>query len=305
VGTAAEAPAVFHTAGGAVPLASRLPVVATLLDLAPWELPQTYAASPAARFGHRLRRRVLHDAARVIVCSRATADSARRHLHLPADQLAVVPLAVSEGFRGAGMDEARRADVRARLALPERYLVFAGRYDARKDLRSLFAALREGPADASRPLVVLAGLYDEGSGEGDLRRAAERSGAAERLLVAPALAEPERAALIAVAAGFLYPALSEATGQRVLEALALGVPVICSRAGALPEIVGGAGIIVEPRDPRRLASAIEALTAGGSLAQQLQRAARRHAESDHRTWRDVARETRAVYAAAAQTGAPI
>jgi hypothetical protein len=63
--------AVFHTAGGAVPLASHLPVVATILDLAPWELPQTYAASRAARFGHRLRARRLRDAARVIACSRA------------------------------------------------------------------------------------------------------------------------------------------------------------------------------------------------------------------------------------------
>ena len=295
---------IYHTAGGAVPLASHLPVVATLLDLAPWELPQTYAASPAARFGHRLRRRVLHDAARVIVCSRANADSARRRLHLPADRLAVVPLAVGAAFRAAGADEALRADIRARFGLPERYLVFAGRYDARKDLGTLFAALREDGEQAAPLPIVLAGMYDEGSDETALRRAAERSGAADRLLVTPPLAEAERAALVGAATGFLYPALAEATGARVLEALALGVPVICSRAGALPEIVGGAGIIVEPRDPRRLASAIAALTAGGSLAQQLQRAARRHGESDHRTWRDVARETRAVYAAAAQTGSP-
>jgi alpha-1,3-rhamnosyl/mannosyltransferase len=147
---------------------------------------------------------------------------------------------------------------------------------------------------------VLAGLYDEGSDEAALRRAVARSGAGDRLRVAPPLSESERAALVGGALGFIYPALSEAAGTRVLEALALGVPVICSRAGALPEIVGGSGIIVEPRDAGRLASAITALTAGGALAQQLQRAARRHAETDVRTWGDVARETRAVYAAAAQ-----
>ena len=48
LGSRTDKPAVFHTAGGAVPLASGLPVVATLLDLAPWELPETYAASRAA-----------------------------------------------------------------------------------------------------------------------------------------------------------------------------------------------------------------------------------------------------------------
>ena len=136
-----DEPAVFHTAGGAVPLASRLPVVATLLDLAPWELPETYAATAAARFGHRLRARVLHDAARVIVCSRATAEEARRHLHLPQERMSVIPLAVDEEFRTAGRDEATTTATRARLRVPDRYLVFAGRYDARKDVKTLFAAL--------------------------------------------------------------------------------------------------------------------------------------------------------------------
>lgn len=294
-GGSAVAPAVFHTAGGAVPLASRLPVVATLLDLAPWELPQVYAASPAARFGHRLRRRVLHDAARVIVCSRATADAARRRLHLEDEKLAVIGLAVGDDLRAAGRDEARRTAVRRRLGLPERYLCFSGRYDARKDMATLFAALRELP---EAPTLVLAGMYDAGSDEATLRRAAERSGLGERVQVTPALDDLDRTALVGGAQAFVYPALSEATGLRALEAVALGVPVVCSRAGALPEIVGSGGIIVEPRDARRMASAIEAMSADGTLARQLRRAAERHAAADRRTWRDVARETRQVYAAA-------
>jgi glycosyltransferase involved in cell wall biosynthesis len=314
---------VYHTAGGAVPLASQLPVVATLLDLAPWELPQTYAASAAARFGHRLRARVLHDASRVIVCSRATADSARRRLHLPEERIAVVPLAVDEEFRAAGADADRTAAVRQRLGLPERYLVFAGRYDARKDLGTLFRALRQlreagqgaveqgagrrprrrsasSPELQTPPLVVLAAQYSSPDDQALLERAAARSGAADLLPVAPHLGRADRAALIGGSLGLVYPSLSEATGLPALEALSLGVPVISSRAGALPEIVGSAGIVVEPRDPGRLAAAISALWAGGSLSEQLSRQARGRAASSTRTWRDVARETRTVYASAAE-----
>lgn len=318
IGAADQLDAVFHTAGGAVPLASRLPVVATLLDMAPWELPQTYAASPAARFGHRLRARVLHDAARVIVCSRATAESARRRLHLPAERLAVVPLAVDEAFRAAGRQVDFVAEVRARLALPPRYLVFAGRYDARKDVRTLFRALavvRDHGAEGNErngshrargndrnvplPSLVIALQHDEPRERELVAQAIERSGVADMIqLVAPANAR-ERAAVVAGAEAFIYPCLSEATGLPVLEALSLGVPVISSRAGALPEMVGSAGIVVEPGDPKRLAAAIEALWAGGSLAEQLRRHAHRRAEDAQRTWSDVARETRAVYAAAA------
>jgi len=314
---AGAAGTVYHTAGWAVPLASGLPVVATLLDLAPWELPSVYAASAAARFGHRLRARVLHDASRVIVCSRQTAESARRRLHLPPERISIVPLAVDEVFRSAGRDEARRKSVRERLGLPERYLVFSGRYDARRDMGTLFRALRlwqEGGVEAAPrrrrrtatrqedvgpPLLILAAEHETDDDRLALQRAAAHSGAGPLLRLAPALGREDRAALIGGSQALVHPSLSEATGLPALEALSLGVPVICSRAGALPEIVSSAGIVVEPRDPARLVAAMSTLWAGGSLADRLRRQALRRADAAPRTWSDVARETREVYAAAA------
>ena len=141
------------------------------------------------------------------------------------------------------------------------------------------------------------------SGDADeldiVERAVERSGLAEMIRVVSPADAAERARVIAGAEVFVYPALSEATALPVLEALSLGVPVICSRAGALPEVVASAGIVVAPRDPSRLAAALEALWNGGSLADQLRQQAQRRAAANDRTWSDVARETRAVYAAAA------
>ena len=320
-GAHSESGVVFHTAGGAVPVASRLPIVATLLDLAPWELPGIYAKSPAARFGHRLRARVLHDATRVIVCSRQTAETARRHLHLPAERLAVIPLAVDDEFRGYGRQPEIVTEVSDRLGLPPRYLVFAGRYDARKDMRTFFEALRlvrehhvsggERPGQSRRgsangrqsPLpVVLFAVQNGATDEAQLIAAAiERHTVRDLARVVMPSDRAERAHIIAGAEAFVYPALSESTALPVLEALSLGVPIVTSRAGALPEVVGSAGIVVAPRDPSRLAAAIEAVWDGGALAEQLRRQARRRSASSTRTWSDVARETREVYAAAAAT----
>jgi glycosyltransferase involved in cell wall biosynthesis len=315
VGLAADQSAVFHTAGGAVPVGSGLPIVATLLDLAPWELPGIYAASAAARFGHRLRRRVLHDATRVIVCSRAGAETARRRLHLPMERLAVVPLAVDEEFRAAGRDLGAVRETRDRLGLPSRYLCFSGRYDARKDMTTLYAALRElrerspaadgavanngaGGRHGLPPSLVI--LVSGGADELEIvTRAVERSGVTEMIRIVTPSDAAERARIIAGADGFVYPALSEATALPVLEALSLGVPVICTRAGALPEVVASAGIVVAPRDASRLAAALEAIWNSGSLADQLRQQAKRRAAANDRTWADVARETRDVYRAAA------
>ena len=91
--------AVYHTAGaGPLPIASGLPIVATLLDLAPWELPDAFARSATARFGQRLRAQLLREAAAVIVVSPSVAKAARRVLHIRADRLRVVPLAPRPAF---------------------------------------------------------------------------------------------------------------------------------------------------------------------------------------------------------------
>jgi glycosyltransferase involved in cell wall biosynthesis len=279
--------------------------VATLLDLAPWELPETYAASRAARFGHRVRARVLRDAARVIVCSRAVGESARRHLHIPQDRLTVIPLAVDDDFADAARDRDRLATEPERLGLPARYLAFAGRYDARKDLGTLFRALSLLKARGGVvPHLVVALDLAFPDDHARVARAVETGGLGEHVTIVTTTGARQRAAVVAGAAAFTYPALSEVTAVPVLEALTVGVPVISSRTGALPETVGSAGIVVEPRDPARMASALEALWAAGPLARQLRDHAQRRAGSVQRTWADVARETRAAYAAAGKS-API
>jgi glycosyltransferase involved in cell wall biosynthesis len=295
---------VYHTAGGAVPLASRLPVVATLLDLAPWELPETYARSSAARFGHRLRARVLHDARRVIVASRATAEGARRLLHVPDERISVVPLAADDAFRPEPSGGEVLAALRERYDLPERYLVFAGRYDARKDFATLFAALRSLSDEAATggmtpPVVVLAGAAgDEHADSPTVARLARRVGVADRVRLTPRLDPEDLAAIERGAVAMVLPALSDATGLPALEALGVGIPVICSRVGPLPEIVGQAGIVVEPRQPERLAAAMRVVWEGGSVATRLKELAGQRAAGPRRTWLDVAEETRRVYLAA-------
>lgn len=303
---------VYHTAGGAVPLGSRLPVVASVLDLAPWELPERYARSRAARFGHRLRARVLHDARALIVTSRATGESVRRRLHVDPQRIAIVPFAPDEAFRPGPVDQAQLARLRERHAIPERYLLMAGLYDARKDIASLLDGLARLRADTPPrrvpgwpPVVVLAGAPGAGREEDSaLRRAVGRRGVGDLVRLTPRLEAGELALLTAGAHSFVYPALSEGTGGPVIDALAAGLPVICSKVGPLPEIVGKAGIIVEAGDPDRLAAALRTAWTDERIVDRLRAAAHARATGERRTWADVAAETRAVYGVAATDRRP-
>jgi alpha-1,3-rhamnosyl/mannosyltransferase len=297
-----------------MPLATGLPVVVTLLDLAPWELPGAYQRGTAARFGRRLRGRLLRDAAAVIVGSEAVAVAARRLLHLRRSRIRVVPLAPRPAFTtvpqaGGGTRDpgTMTADPRAereRLGLPDRYVVYSGRYDARQDLATLLRALAM-LAEAGRPdglpdgepwppRVLFAGASP--ADRASLARAAGREGVGEALAYAPRLDDSRLAGLVRGARAALLPALSDASGLPAIEAIACGVPVVASAVGALPEIVGGAGILVEPRDPARLAQALATAVADDPVHAQLAAAAAERAAGDRRTWADVASETRSIYA---------
>jgi glycosyltransferase involved in cell wall biosynthesis len=305
---AGAAGAVFHAAGGAVPipLLSGVPTVVTLLDLAPWELPRAFQRGVAARFGQRLRAGLLREADAIVVASPAVATAARRLLHVRRSRLHVVPLAARDAFR-------RRADAqllaaeRARLGLPERYLVYAGRFDARHDVATLLRALADLaaggrpaglPGEAPWPPRVL--LVDASPDDrAALARAAARDGVGDALAYAPRLPVDRLAALVAGARAAIVPVVSEAAGLPAIEALAAGTPVIAGAVGPLPELVGTAGILVEPRDRGRLAQALATAWADDAVHERLVVEARERSVRDRRSWADVARETREVYAAAA------
>jgi glycosyltransferase involved in cell wall biosynthesis len=94
--------------------------------------------------------------------------------------------------------------------------------------------------------------------------------------------------------------LSDAAGLAAVEAIACGVPVVASAVGPLPEIVTGSGIVVEPRDPARLAVALSTAWTDDTMHGRLIAATTTRAAGPRRTWADVARETREVYASVAR-----
>ena len=309
-GRSGAAGAVYHAVAGAPPLLSRIPIVVTLLDLAPWELPEAFQRSPASRFGQRLRARLVRDAAAVIVGTEAVGVAARRLLHVRGSRIHVVPLAAHPAFVAswtAAASTAPSADASAdlvRLGLAGRFLVYFGRFDARHDLATLLRALaalaagsrpRGLPAKTAWPpriLIVGASPADRGA----LARAATRLGVEGSLVYAPALPPERLAGLVRASRAVVLPAISDASGLPALDSIAAGTPVVATAVGALPEVVGAAGILVEPRDPGRLAEALRTAWADERIHGSLAAAARERATSEQRSWADVANETRRVYA---------
>ena len=113
---------------------------------------------------------------------------------------------------------------------------------------------------------------------------------------APPLPDDRLATLVRGARATILPVVADAVGLAAVESIAAGVPVLASAVGALPELVGPAGVLVPPGDPDRLAVALRTLWTDDALHTTIRDATLERAAATRRTWDDVARETRVVYA---------
>jgi len=190
------------------------------------------------------------------------------------------------------------ARVRNRYGLPERFILYVGTIEPRKNLTTLleaYAALTSRVSNLQYPIsnihLVIAGrkgwLY-----EGFFRRLRELG--LEREVVFPGFVPDEDLpALYSAAELFVFPSLYEGFGLPPLEAMACGTPVITSNSSSLPEVVGEVGIMVEPRDVRALAEAMElVLTDEGKRREMREKGLRQAARF---SWKRTAQETLEVY----------
>lgn len=185
--------------------------------------------------------------------------------------------------------------LRARLRLPERYLLAVGTLEPRKNLLGLLAALAHaGEALHGMPLVIAG---QPGWGGEDLDAHVARLGLAGRVRCTGYVSADDLARLYAGAEAFAFPSRYEGFGIPPLEAMAAGCPVVASNAASLPEVVGEAGLLVPPDDVDALARALVQLVDDRALREALRTRGRAHVRRF--TWRASAEVALAALRAAA------
>ncbi len=277
-GADARVPTPLWPAGGSAPRIATIHDLGTLL-LEHLSTPDFVRNRRAAYRSLAVRCR------RIIADSEATRREFLRLFDFPPERLDVVPLGVGPAFRPHDPEVLHA--FRARLGLPERYLLYVGEISRRKNVARLLAAYAASSVRHDLPLVLAGALASGAEGELALLAAPEL---ARRVHVQGYLPDEHLPPLYAGAAAFVFPTLYEGFGLPLLEAMASGVPVVAGNVGSAPEVAAGHAVLVDPYDPASIAAGMERALA---LSPQAREAARRHAAGF--TWERCARETRAVY----------
>ncbi|MEO7002001.1 MAG: glycosyltransferase family 1 protein [Ktedonobacterales bacterium] len=283
---------VFHSPVNVLP--ERLPCasVVTIHDLAFVRYPQYFR--PTRRiYQQQFTRRSVRAATLIVAVSQSTKRDLVEAMQAPAERIRVIYPSIDGDFQPTA-DPATLAEFRARHDLPDRYLLFLGTLEPRKNLETLvhaYARLRSLLPDA--PQLVLAGA--KGWFYESLFARVRTTGMERYVTFAGYVSREEQPLWYAAATMFIYPSLYEGFGLPIVEALACGVPTLTSNVSSMPEAAGTVAIQVDPHDADGLAYAmrdalldatLKARTARDGLAWARQFSAERMAQA----YQDVYRE---------------
>jgi glycosyltransferase involved in cell wall biosynthesis len=236
-------------------------------------------------------KRMAERAAKVITVSEHSAQDIVELYGIPREKVVVIHNGVSQDFRPMS-DPVAFAELRQRLLIPtERFILFAGGADPRKNHQTLVRAYsRCAPLLSSHSLVMVGDAIHR---FGNIRETARTFDVEDRIICPGPLSLEALRVLYSNADVFVFPSLYEGFGMPVLEVMACGTPVITSRTTSLPEVAGDAAVLVNPEDVEELADAITRVLDSSELRNTMRIKGIERAKRF--TWDQAARKTCDVY----------
>jgi len=267
-----------------------IPQILTIYDLSLLK----YASShPRERiwFYNFFRKRRMPFASRILTISDFIKGEINSSLGISPEFVDTVHLAPAPLFSKRNTGEVNAA--LRRLALPQEFLLFVGSLEPRKNLPKLIEAMKI--ARSNIPLV-LAGW--EGWGDKEWLQTLKGSPLRDRIFITGHVSEEDLAFLYSAAKALVYPSLYEGFGLPVLEAMACGCPVICSKVASLPEVAGDAALFIDPADAEGLAQKIELIVNDQEVRKKYEILGK--ARANYFSWKKNAENTFEVFMKATQ-----
>ena len=265
-------------------------LVVTVHDLAFLRIPRAFPRLQSLRFRLQVRANVRRAAVVVTGSEHSKRDIVSAY-GVAENRTQVIPLA-SDPRLAPVRDPAVIEAVKRKFGIAHRYVLSVGRLNARKNLIGLLRAFEQvRPGLAEPAQLVIAGPRDFQADA--LDRAIASSACANDVLRVGAVSGEDLPVLLSGATAFAYPSLFEGFGLPPLEAMACGVPVICSNTTSLPEVVGDAALTFDPFRADDIAAALGRVLTDPALRADL--IARGQARAARFSWRAAAEHTLEAY----------
>lgn len=262
-------------------LPSRVAKVVTIHDLV-WRMAGE-TMRPATRWlDSTLMPHAVRKADRIIAVSENTARDVLTEMPYSNGKICIIPLGATN------LATTKKVEVCNAISLDEPYFLFVGTLEPRKNLIGLIEAYSRLSLELrSRAMLVIAG--GEGWGGFDVSAAVRKFGVQDRVKVLGYVSDIQLNTLYKHSLFLAMPSFYEGFGLPLLEAMSHGTPVITSNRGSMPEVVGDAGLLVDPYSINSIKEALKALLSDQTLVSNLRLKA--IIKSKHFCWDRAARQT--------------
>jgi glycosyltransferase involved in cell wall biosynthesis len=275
-----------------LPLIKVCPSIVVVHDLTFKVHPEWFARDWRMRFDELFWREV-RKADRILTVSEHSKKDIVRFLGVEPGRVTAIPEAADGRFRKLE-DERLLAAVREKYGLPERFVLTVGAIHTRRNLERLIEALALAREQAGvEAFLMIIGTPAEFSPPVDIPGTAERCGLADRVLHVEYVSEEDLLLLYNASGLFAYPSIYEGFGLPVIEAMACGVPVVCSDVTSIPEVAGDAALYFDPEKTEEIAEAISLALTDAAVRKRLESAGPERASLF--SWKRTARETLEVF----------
>jgi glycosyltransferase involved in cell wall biosynthesis len=262
--------------------------IITAHDIIPYLFPETFTPITLLRY-KLLFSRTLKTADKIIVVSNSTKKDLINYFYIPEEKIKVILLAADEKFKPLNHEEVNEVKQRYNLNFP--FILYVGTLDKRKNISTLIKAFHKLKKYETKQKLVIAG--EKGWKYKELFETIDKLNLQKDVIFTGYVLDEDLPALYNAADLFVYPSLYEGFGLPPLESMACGTPVITSNTSSLPEVVGDAGIMIDPHNVNGLADAMhEVLTNDGLREDMIKKGLER---AKMFSWEKCARETLKVY----------
>ncbi len=278
---------VFHATDHFIPKLHKTPVIATIMDSMTLSHPE-WARGRGRKTKAYFFKQSAKWAQQVITISEYSANEINHYFDIPESKISVIPLGVDESCYQK-IPDFHKQQVLARYNLPENYFINIGTIQPRKNIQRLIAAHKQLPllTQEQHPLVLIGTM---GWGSEDLK---ERIKTSEHIYYLDYIPLKDKYALLQSSIALVFPSLYEGFGLPILEAFAANIPVISSKTTSIPEVAGGAALLINPLDECELTDAMYEISLNNKLRIALKIKGLKRAKQF--SWAKTAEKTQQVY----------
>jgi glycosyltransferase involved in cell wall biosynthesis len=244
----------LHEPHYVLPAATRCRTVVTIHDCIHLMFPQYLPGSLAHLYARTTMWIAVRRSDRILTVSDASKRDILRFFDVPEEKVEVIHNAIDERFL-VPPDEAQVDRIRQRYQLDHPFLLYVGNIKPHKNLERLIEAFGRARAGGMGDLRLII-IGDELSKYPPLRQAVHRHRLDAHVRFLGFQPHDRLAVFYRLARAFVFPSLYEGFGLPPLEAMACGTPVVTSNVSSLPEVAGGAALLVDPYDPASIADGI-------------------------------------------------